>query len=94
MLDRKDIDAVTIGTPDHWHGLMTIHACEAGKDVYVEKPACKYIEEGREMVNAARRYARGAGRFAGTFHRCRLSCLPVHPQRQSGQGEPGDLLAL
>jgi len=77
LLDRKDIDAVTIGTPDHWHGLMTIHACEAGKDVYVEKPACKYIEEGRAMVNAARRYARvvqvgSQGRSTdAAYHACR-----------------------
>ncbi|MBN2329963.1 MAG: Gfo/Idh/MocA family oxidoreductase [Candidatus Omnitrophica bacterium] len=58
LLDQSDIDAVTIGTPDHWHGLMCVHACEAGKDVYVEKPACKTIEEGRAMVNASKRYAR------------------------------------
>ncbi len=58
LLDRKDLDAVVIASPDHWHGLMMIHACEAGKDVYCEKPACKFIEEGREMVKAAKRYAR------------------------------------
>ena len=54
ILDRKDIDAVTIGTPDHWHALMTVHACQAGKDVYSEKPTCKTIQEGQAMVNAAR----------------------------------------
>lgn len=54
LLERKDLDAVVIATPDHWHAFMMIHACEAGKDVYVEKPACKYIEEGRAMVNAAK----------------------------------------
>lgn len=53
LLDRKDIDAVLIAAPDHWHALMMIHASEAGKDVYVEKPAAKYIREGRAMVNAA-----------------------------------------
>ena len=58
VLDRKDIDAVTIGTPDHWHAIMTVHACMAGKDVYSEKPVCKTIEEGLAMVNAARRYKR------------------------------------
>lgn len=58
VLDRKDIDAVTIGTPDHWHGLMTVHACQAGKDVYSEKPTCKTIEEGRAMIDAARRHKR------------------------------------
>lgn len=58
LLGRKDIDAVTIGTPDHWHALMTIHACQAGKHVYSEKPTARTIEEGRAMVNAARRYNR------------------------------------
>ena len=58
LLDSKDIDAVVIATPDHWHALMTIHACEAGKDVYVEKPACKTIQEGRAMVDVTKRYKR------------------------------------
>jgi len=58
LLEQKDIDAVVIASPDHWHGLMTVHACQAGKDVYVEKPACKYIQEGRAMVDAARKYER------------------------------------
>lgn len=58
LLDRKDLDAVVIASPDHWHALQTVHACEAGKDVYVEKPACNTVEGGRAMVNAAKRYAR------------------------------------
>lgn len=58
VLDRKDIDAVTIGTPDHWHALMTVHACQAGKDVYSEKPTCRTIVEGQAMVAAAKRYKR------------------------------------
>jgi predicted dehydrogenase len=58
VLDRKDIDAVMIATPDHWHASMMVHACQAGKDVYVEKPACRTIEEGHAMVNAAKRYGR------------------------------------
>ncbi len=58
VLDRKDIDAVLIAAPDHWHALMAIHACEAGKDVYVEKPACKFIGEGRAMVDAMKQHNR------------------------------------
>ncbi len=58
LLDRKDIDAVVIAAPDHWHALMTLHACEAGKDVYVESPAARTIAEGRAMVEAAQRARR------------------------------------
>lgn len=56
LLDNKDIDAVIIGTPDHWHALQMIHACEAGKDVYVEKPVGNSIGECRAMVKAQQRY--------------------------------------
>ena len=58
MLDNKDIDAVIIGTPDHWHCLQMVHACEAGKDVYVEKPIANTIEECNLMVAAKNRYNR------------------------------------
>jgi len=58
LLDRQDIDAVFVATPDHWHPLLSILACEAGKDVYVEKPASTTVAEGRAMVTAARRYGR------------------------------------
>jgi len=58
VLDRDDIDAVFVVTPDHWHPLLTIMGCQAGKDVYVEKPVCTTVEEGRAMVGAARRYGR------------------------------------
>jgi len=58
LLDRDDIDAVLIATPDHWHALTSIHACQAGKDVYCEKPLSLTIEDGRAMVEAVRRYGR------------------------------------
>ena len=58
ILERKDIDAVLISTPDHWHAVQTIHACEAGKDVYCEKPACNTVAEGQAMIRAAKRYSR------------------------------------
>ena len=58
MFDSKDIDAVSIATPNHWHALSTIWACQAGKDVYVEKPASHNIFEGQQMVKAARKYNR------------------------------------
>ena len=58
VLEDKDVDAVVIVTPDHWHALMTVWACQAGKDVYVEKPAAHSIWEGRKMVEAARKYER------------------------------------
>ncbi|MGO9241925.1 MAG: Gfo/Idh/MocA family protein [Bryobacteraceae bacterium] len=58
ILDRKDIDACLVCTPDHWHALPTVLACEAGKDVYCEKPLATSIAEGRAMLAAARRNER------------------------------------
>ena len=56
LLENNDIDAVIIGTPDHWHAAIMIMACEAGKDVYVEKPMANSIGEANLMVKAAKRY--------------------------------------
>jgi predicted dehydrogenase len=58
LLELKDVDAVVVSTPDHWHAIPTILACQAGKDVYVEKPLGHNIKEGRAMVQAARKYKR------------------------------------
>jgi predicted dehydrogenase len=58
LLEQKDVDAVIIGTPDHWHALIMIAACEAGKDVYVEKPVGNSIVECRAMVSAQKKYNR------------------------------------
>lgn len=58
LLENKDLDVVIIGTPDHWHALPAIHAMEAGKDVYVEKPLANRVEECRAIEAAARRYGR------------------------------------
>ena len=58
LLENKDIQAVFISTPSHWHALQTIMACAAGKDVYVEKPVTVAPREGRWIVEAARRYKR------------------------------------
>lgn len=58
VFDAKDIDAVTIATPNHWHALAGIWACQAGKDVYVEKPGAHNIHEGRKLVEAAHKYKR------------------------------------
>ena len=58
ILERKDIDAVVIATPDHWHAVQCVHACETGKHVYVEKPSSVTIAEGQAMVAAARKHRR------------------------------------
>ena len=58
LLDRKDLDAVIISTPDHWHAIPTVLACQAGKDIYVEKPLATTIAEGRAMLEATTRHKR------------------------------------
>ncbi|HOX39178.1 MAG TPA: Gfo/Idh/MocA family oxidoreductase [Candidatus Brocadiia bacterium] len=78
LLERKDIDAIIIATPDHWHTLVSLHAMQAGKDVYCEKPLTLTVAEGQALVKAARRY--GAVFQTGTqqrssrefYHACML----------------------
>jgi predicted dehydrogenase len=73
VLEDKNVDAVSIATPNHWHALQTIWACQAGKDVYVEKPVSHTVEEGRKMVEAARKYNRVVQ--TGTQSRSKVSTL-------------------
>ncbi|MFH1267430.1 MAG: Gfo/Idh/MocA family oxidoreductase, partial [Planctomycetota bacterium] len=58
VLERDDVDAVILATPDHWHAVQTVHACQSGKHVYVEKPASCTVAEGQAMVAAARKHDR------------------------------------
>ena len=58
MLEKEELDVVTVATPNHWHSLAAIWAVQAGKDVYVEKPVSHNVWEGRQLVNAARKYKR------------------------------------
>ncbi len=83
LLERKDIDAVQVATPDHWHAGATVLACNAGKDVYVEKPISHNIAEGRAMVDAARRNERIVQ--AGTQHRSAPHFARIAELVQSGQ---------
>ncbi len=80
LLERKDVDAVSIATPDYWHALMTIWACQAGKDVYVEKPVSFTVVEGRRMVEAARKYKRivQAGQNMRSEGRMRAAMRMLH----------------
>jgi len=83
LLERKDIDAVTVGTPDHWHTACSLHAAEAGKDVYCEKPLTLTIREGRMLVEAVRRYGRvfQTGSQQRSSAACRVGCQLVRSGR-------------
>ncbi len=87
ILDRPDIDAVLIATPDHWHALQTILACRAGKDVYCEKPLSKTIYEGRRMVDVAR--ATGRVVQVGTHRRSGLAY--THAAQLTASGRLGKI---
>ena len=82
VFDTQDVDAVVVATPDHWHAPATILACDAGKDVYVEKPASHNIREGRLMVDAARRNSRIVQ--VGTQSRSRPSTIKAIEIARSG----------
>jgi len=83
VFDAKDVDAVVIATPDHWHALPTVLACRAGKDVYVEKPHSHNIWEGRKMIEAARKYRRIVQ--VGTQCRSALYCFAARDYVKSGK---------
>jgi predicted dehydrogenase len=82
LLELKDVDAVHIATPDHWHAIATVLACQAGKDVYVEKPTSLTIREGRVMLNAARKYNRIVQ--VGTQHRSAPHFMKIAEMIQRG----------
>ncbi len=83
MLERKDIDAVFIATPDHWHAIQMIAACKAGKDVYVEKPLTATIREGRRMVEVARETKRVVQ--VGTHRRSSALYADLHALVRGGE---------
>jgi predicted dehydrogenase len=79
LLDREDIDAVVIATPDHWHAMIAIDAAKAGKDIYCEKPMALTVAEGRAMVNATRKYDRvfQTGNMQRSWRNFRHACEMV-----------------
>lgn len=86
LLERDDIDVVTIAAPNHWHSLMTIHACQAGKHVYSEKPVCHTIYEGRKMVEAMNKYNRiVAAGFQNRSDVGMLEAIPMIHEKQFGK---------
>ena len=82
-LDDKSVDAIVVATPDHWHGPATILGCDAGKHVYVEKPASHNVREGRLMIHAARRNKRIVQ--VGTQSRSRPSSIRGVEYAKSGK---------
>jgi predicted dehydrogenase len=87
VLDNKKIDAVSIATPNHWHALQAIWACQAGKDVYVEKPVSHTVEEGRKIVEAARKY----DRIVQTGTQSRSNIATLNAMKFIREGGIGDI---
>ena len=83
MLENKGIDAIVTATPNHWHALVTVWACQAGKDVYVEKPSCHNIFEGRKMIEAADKYNRIVQ--VGTQNRSDVGLIPAFKYLKEGK---------
>mgnify|MGYP005865709533 CR=1 FL=1 len=90
LLERDDIDGVIIASPNHWHALHTIHACQAGKDVYVEKPVTHRLEEAAPMIAAAEKYDRIVQ--AGTQNRSDKGLIEAFDFIQ--KGEIGKITAI
>lgn len=87
LLEDKTLDAVSIATPNHWHALMTIWACQAGKDVYVEKPCSHNLWEGGQLVRAAEKY----NRIVQHGSQSRSASAMIEAKRRLGEGLIGDL---
>src|SRR6516165_12714465 len=87
LLEDKSIDAISIATPNHWHTLMTIQACQAGKDVYVEKPCSHNIFEAKQIVAAARKY----NRMVQQGSQSRSSVALQEGVQRMREGELGDV---
>src|SRR5690348_2912123 len=87
LLEDKSIDAISIATPNHWHTLMTIQGCQAGKDVYVEKPCSHNIFEAKQIVAAARKY----NRMVQQGSQSRSSVALKEAVQKMREGELGDL---
>ena len=91
VFDDKDVDGVVVATPEHWHALATVWACQAGKDVYVEKCPSLTIWEGRKMIEAARKYKRivqvGFENRSGPYSATARDYIQV---RQAGKDPAGE----
>ncbi|NLX99836.1 MAG: Gfo/Idh/MocA family oxidoreductase [Rhodopirellula sp.] len=88
VFDDRDVDAVIVGTPEHWHALATVWACQAGKDVFVEKNISASIPEGRKMIEAARKY----NRLVDAGFQCRSAEYVLHARDYIAAGNLGKVL--